>query len=532
MTRPRTLAELPSSVDVAIIGAGTSGLMAGAELSNRGLRVALFDSHYVAGGCGTQFARGSGDDRYCFDVGLHYVGDCRPDGVMPQLLAGVGAEVDFRPMDQDGYDTLIFPDFRFRIPSSMELYRERLVDLFPSEKRGIDRYLKLVRQVTLVGQKIEQNGGKMTFSTLLDVIFRGRLLAFNQKVTLGQFLDSCTQDEKLRAVIAGQNGDYALPPNEVSALMHCGMAGHFFKGAFYPRGGGQVISDRLAEVIEARGGSIHLRCGIEEILVEDGRAVGVRTEPKRGVQHEIRAKSVLSAADLKQTLLGLLPSSSLPEEWRRRTENYTMAGALFMTFLGVEGDLKDDGMEATNYWQFDGYDFDEAYERGRASETFEPYACYITSASVKDYGTPGHAPVGKSAVEVMTLVDGDPSKWGVEPQGIRRWEYKKSSHYLETKARIEEDMVRRFQELFPTAADRICFRESATPASHSRYTRSSAGTGYGLAGTPDQMLDNRPGYQGPVPGLYLCGASTRAGHGIVGAMMGGHQAAKSIAQAH
>ena len=51
---------------------------------------------------------------------------------------------------------------------------------------------------------------------------------------------------------------------------------------------------------------------------------------------------------------------------------------------------------------------------------------------------------------------------------------------------------------------------------------------YGLAATPDQFLDRRPGYRGPLPGLYLCGGSTRSGHGISGALASGVHAARTI----
>ena len=46
---------------------------------------------------------------------------------------------------------------------------------------------------------------------------------------------------------------------------------------------------------------------------------------------------------------------------------------------------------------------------------------------------------------------------------------------------------------------------------------------------PGQFLKNRPGYRSPVKGLYLAGASTRAGHGIFGAMSSGRNAAMRIA---
>ena len=67
----------------------------------------------------------------------------------------------------------------------------------------------------------------------------------------------------------------------------------------------------------------------------------------------------------------------------------------------------------------------------------------------------------------------------------------------------------------------MCIRDS-------RYTRASDGTVYGLAATPEQFFQNRPGYSGPIPGLYFAGASTRAGHGVVGSMMSGQRCARRM----
>jgi all-trans-retinol 13,14-reductase len=89
-------------------------------------------------------------------------------------------------------------------------------------------------------------------------------------------------------------------------------------------------------------------------------------------------------------------------------------------------------------------------------------------------------------------------------------------------------MIERLDRVFPGCGQRIAFRESATPVSHSRFTRAAGGTGYGLAASPEQFGERRPGYRGPMDGMFLCGASTRAGHGIVGAMLGGYQAARVV----
>jgi phytoene dehydrogenase-like protein len=525
----RARLEPPERVDVAVVGAGLGGLATAAWLARAGFKVAVFDGHYVAGGCATMFARKGEAGRFHFDVGLHYIGDCGEDGMIPRILRGVGADVEMRPLDPEGFDTLVFPDFRFRIPADVDLFRERLVALFPKEKRGIDRYLKFLRELDRIARRFEADGGRTTLRTGLEVLLRGRSVARNQRRTIADVLDECTRDPKLRAVLLAQHGDYGLAPSQVSALLHGGLANHYFHGAFYPAGGGQAIADRLAAAVEANGGTIHLRRGIERILVEDGRVVGVRTEAYPREAHVVRAQAVVSNADLKRTALELVGPEHLPAEWAERVRGFRMAGALFITFLGVRDDLAARGMGATNYWQFDGYDFDAAY-RAIDGGKFEPAGCYVTSATLKDPGSTHHAPPGIHSVEVMALVPGDAAGWGLASEDeARRWHYRFTDAYQERKAAVEADLVGRFDRMFPGVGEKIVFRESATPISQMRYTRASGGTAYGIAASPDQFLDRRPGYRGPIPGLWLCGASTRAGHGIVGALTSGYHAAAKLA---
>jgi phytoene dehydrogenase-like protein len=188
-------------------------------------------------------------------------------------------------------------------------------------------------------------------------------------------------------------------------------------------------------------------------------------------------------------------------------------------------------MRATNYWQFDDYDVEGAYRIPPSLDDFRARGAYITSASLKDPAHAGfHAPAGVTNVEVMTFVPGEASLWGASHVGAEGWSYHDAPRYRALKASLEDQMVARFSRIFPSANSRIAFRESATPLSHVRFTRATDGSSYGIAATPDQFMRNRPGYRGPLPGLYLCGASTRAGHGIVGAMATGRQAALRIAK--
>jgi len=525
----RSRSPLPERVDVAIVGAGLGGLVAAANLARAGLQVACFDAHYVAGGCATQFRRRSGDGFYHFDVGLHYIGDCGESGAIPSILRELEIEIDYVPLDPDGFDNLVFPDFTFAIPSDLDRYRDRLVAYFPTEVRGIDRYVRFLREVRTVGQKMDSGAGRSALSMIATIAKHGRLLARYRDASIQHVLDDCTKNPRLQAVMLGQSGDYGLPPSEVSALLHAGLAQHYFQGAYYPRGGGQIIADKVADAIEAAGGSVHLRKPIERILIEGGRAVGVRIEAgRREPAVEVRADVVISNADIKRTYLELVGPEYLTAASVRKARSWTMGGAIFMTVAGIRGDLRELGMKNANYWVFDDYDLESFYRDSRDANAPTPRGCYITSASLKDPDTPHHAPEGCQTIEIMTLVPGQADAWGVSTDDITPWNYKGREDYVALKERLHNEMLERLESLFPGALAQLDFAESATPVSHSRFTRASDGTGYGLACTPAQFMQGRPGYRAEIPGLYLCGASTRAGHGIVGAMMSGRHAARRV----
>jgi all-trans-retinol 13,14-reductase len=325
-------------------------------------------------------------------------------------------------------------------------------------------------------KKMDQSDGRLTLSTLFYVMRDALTLTRLEGRTIGEVLEGLVRDPRLKAVLLGQSGDYGLPPSRVSAFLHLGLAGHYFRGAFYPKGGGQVIADRVAAACERAGGSIHLRRGVERILVERGRAVGVSLRERAGEPaREVWARCVLSNADLQRTLLELVGPEHLPASWTERARGFEMAAALYMTFLGVSGDLCDLGMRAANYWQFDGYDMEAFY---RDAEVLKPRGCYVTSASLKDpENALHHAPAGVTNVEVMTVVSGTGDRWGVRDADADAWAYGDSGRYAALKQSIEDQMVARLDRLFPGSAARVVYRESATPVTHRRFTGAAAGTG-------------------------------------------------------
>jgi phytoene dehydrogenase-like protein len=505
--------------DVIVVGTGIGGLTAAALLAKRGKSVLVLDMHYALGGCATVFRRRG----YEFDVGVHYIGDCGEDGLVPRILRGAGVEdLQFLEMDPDGFDTLVFPDFRFTIPRGLEAFRSRLLEAFPSEARGIDRYTKLLRQVwSLMSIPADP-------SSALRILPRSLLALRYLNATVAEFLDTCTRDVRLRAVLTGQLGVYHQPPSRASLAGHAGVSMHFLQGSFYPQGGGQALSDGLAAAIESHGGKILLRTTARSFLIEDGRVRGVEIENPHLGRRVLRAPVVISNADIKRTLLKLVGAENLPAAAVRKTRQYEMAPAMGVVYLGVARDLSAEGVRNSNFRIYPGYDHEPTYKAVGLGAFPENPPVFIGIASLKDPLNPDVAPPGITNMQLMSIVPSFPESWGTTAAEVESGEYRKNPRYLTVKERYEQTLLSAAETIFPGIGRQIAYREVSTPLTVSRYTGASMGTSYGLAMIPAQFLLRRPGPRTDIEGLYLCGASLRTGHGIFGAMSSGVEAAAQV----
>ena len=506
--------------DAIVIGAGLGGLSTAALLTTNGRRVLVLEQNQVVGGCSQVFRRQG--NRYEFDVGVHYIGDCAPGGTVDRLMHALGLDgrIDFAELDADGFSTITLPGVSFRVPRGWREYEDRLAATFPDQEAGVRRCVRTLRAVAEEISAERPSGVRHALSRaggLRSTLWWGLR-------PLARLYDACGLSQEVRTVIAGECGDYAVPPSKAPVALHAGFLDHYLKaGAYYPKGGGQVIAARLTEVIAAHGGTVHTKARVDRIVVEGGRAVGVRLTDGE----EIRSPVVVSNADIQRTYLELVGREHLPQRLRRKAESFRMALPLFSLYLAVDFDVRD-RLPNSTCWIYPHADIEAIYADAYAGRIPAQVPVFMTSGTLKDPGGDHTAPPGHSTLELMTIAPADHDAWAVGAGPVAGERYSRGPAYLVTKEKLAEAVLDTASMVVPDLREHIVYRDASTPITQERFTLSTGGACYGLEMTISQLGPFRPDVTTTIPGLFLAGASTKHQHGIVATLNGGAGTAGAI----
>jgi phytoene dehydrogenase-like protein len=511
--------------DAIVIGSGLGGLTCAAYLCALGKKTLVLEAHYVAGGNSQAFRRNLHGREYEFDVGVHYIGECGPEGLITRMMNGLGLaeRVIFRPLDPDGYSTLYFPDLTFRVPASWDRYRTRLLDTFPSEKDALGKVVDTLRQVAQDGGRFQR--GEIELGDLAAEA--PAFLQWGLRPVTELFAEHGLS-QQASAVLLGEQGDYAVRPSKTPTALAAGLTDHYMRGAFYPEGGGQAMAARLVEAIRAYGGEVRTRAPVAKVRLENGRVSGVTLGR---TSQELDAPIVVSNADLKRTVQELVGEEHFEPDTVERVRGFRMSLPLFAVYAGLDVDLVSLGRPNTNHWLWGTYDIEGIYERVENGELPDDNLAYITVTSLRDPASRHIAPEGHTNLQVMTLVPHDYGVWNVKKGPAAGGRYHRDPEYRRRKEALMEELLETAATLIPELRDHVHWREAATPVTQERFTHSTGGTSYGIEYATDQMGPARIGYATEVPGLFLCGASTPAGHGISNVMFSGLRAAEAASGA-
>ena len=486
-----TLAE---TYDAIIIGSGMGSLTTAAILAKEGQKVLVLERHYTAGGFTHIFKRKG----FEWDVGIHYIGEVqRQNSVIKKLFDYISdSKIEWADMG-DVYDKIIIGDKEYDFVKGTENFKNKLKEYFPEEKEAIDSYVNLVFEAIKTSQNFYIN---KAINPIVDFFIGNKMrkpfYEFSDKTTY-EVLKSITDNEELIKVLTGQYGDYGLPPKQSSFVMHAAVARHYFGGGSFPVGGSSVIAETTDKVIENSGGTILISAEVEEIIISNNKATGVKMKDGK----ILTAKKIISGAGILNTHTRLIEEKvSERHQLKKQLKRIKRSVSHACLYIGLEGSPEDLKLPKTNYWIYPSdLNHDSCVSRYLNNVEEEFPVVYISFPSAKDPDWKNRYP-GKSTIDIITLLPyeffeyWDGTKW-----------MKRGDDYNELKEKISQRLLEVLYKKIPQAKGKIVHYELSTPLTTKHFVNYEKGEIYGLDHTPKRFRQRFLKPKTPIKNLYLTG---------------------------
>lgn len=499
--------------DVITIGAGHNALITSAYLAQAGKRVAVFERRDIVGGAVSTIEQVPG---YRFDLGgsAHILIRLTP--IVEELgLERYGLEyLELDPLFFAPYED---GDHLF-IYRSEQRTAEHIEAKFPGEGEAYLRFLdewrpfaRVVKDLFLSTPSPLNLGRKMMFGNAIQGDWREALGAILSPY--GEIVDRYFKEEKVKAPLVWMAAQSGPPPGEPMTSPFLLWHPLYHEGGMArPRGGSGMLTQALARHIEDHGGTIHTSAPVDKILVEGGKAVGVE------VDGQVYTAPVVVAGTHALETFGKL----LPEEHRPKTAKNMRIGNGFGAILRLALN------EPIRYTSHPGDDARVALQliaRDRR-QVAAAYGDYLAGEPAKD---PPIVAMSFSAVDDTLAPPGGEVLWlwaqyfPYELSGGRRWS--------DIEDEVAESILDAFEVYAPGTKSKIVGQLFQHPEWLERELGLFRGNVMHLEMSLDQMFALRPflghaEYKTKIKGLYLTGASTHPGGGIMGAS--GRNAARTV----
>ena len=519
-----TASETALDWDVIVIGSGIGGLVTASQLAAKGAKVLVLERYLIPGGSGGSFRRAG----YTFDVGASMIfgfGQKGHTNLLTRALADVGEHCTTIP-DPAQLEYHLPGGLSVAVDRDYESFIAELTARFPHEAKGIRAFYDTCAQVfhcldamPLLSLEDPAYLAKVFFKAPLACLGLARWLPVN----VGSVARAHIQDPNLLRFIDMECFCWSVMPADRTPMINAGMvfSDRHAGGINYPKGGVGVIAGKLVAGLERHGGAIRYRSRVVKVLLEQGRAVGVRLADGQ----ELRARRVVSNATRWDTFgdpdgdgqqpegAGELPARAMPSQtlidgadtpaaertWRRR---YRPSPSFLSLHLGVRADLIPEGTHVHHL----------LLERWEEIEA-EQGTVFVSMPSLLD---PSLAPAGHHIVHTFT------------PSSMEAWQGLSPTAYAAKKEADADRLIARLEAILPGLAGAITHREVGTPRSHRRFLGRSGGS-YGpipamrLPGLLP-MPFNRTG----ISGLYCVGDSCFPGQGLNAVAFSGFACAHRI----
>ncbi|WOL03610.1 prolycopene isomerase, chloroplastic [Canna indica] len=270
----------------------------------------------------------------------------------------------------------------------------------------------------------------------------------------------------------------------------------------YPLDGSGAVVDALVRGMQKFGGRLALGSHVDKIVVENGRATGVKLSNGLFVHAK---KAVVSNASMWDTL-NLLPKDAVPNNYRDQVQATPQCESFMHLHLGFDAENIPEDLDihhiVVNDWSR-GVDADQN----------------VVLISIPSVHAKGLAPPGKHVLHAYTP--------GTEPFGLWEGLDRRSTEYRKLKEERSEVMWKAVERALGPgfSRDRCDVKLVGTPLTHKRFLRRNRGT-YGPAIKAGEATF--PGHSTPIPQLFCCGDSTFPGIGVPAVAASGAIVANSL----
>ncbi|MDO4262748.1 MAG: NAD(P)/FAD-dependent oxidoreductase [Deinococcus sp.] len=502
--------------DLIVMGAGHNALITAAYAARAGLKVGVFEKRHMVGGAVSTEEVVPG---YRFDYGgsAHILIRLTP--VVRELeLSRFGLHyLELDPLFHcyDGDEFGAGPWYVYR---DAERTAAELDSLFPGQGEAYRRFLHdWTPMAEAVAELFMSSPGPLELGKMaMKSTGKGGDAARNLARILrpyGEVAREYFSEERVSSPLSWMAAQSGPPPSDpLSAPFLLWHPLYHKGGVARPKGGSGGLTRALARAIEAYGGEIHLNAAVQDILVEGGRAAGVRlaggdTYTARAV---LAGSHVLAAAD------------ALPGEYVPQAARDVRVGNGFGLVLRLALDGQVDYRHGQNEAGRTGLGLLVRDER----QILRGYGEYLAGQPTAD---PPIVAMSFSAVDDSLAPPGSDVLW----LWAQYYPFELAHGSWATRtAEARDSVLNAFERYAPGTREKIVGELVQTPQWLNDHLHLLRGNVMHLEMTMDQMFSLRPWlgagmYRWPgVRGLYLTGASTHPGGGIMGAS--GRNAARVI----